>query len=398
MIELTNLPPGTKVIELGGGANRHPLAQVNVDARQCFTPDGRPTVDIPDVDFNKPLPLMDAEWDVVICQYALEHLSFRNVLPFLKEVWRILKPGGVAAFTTANTLAQHDWLRRNPEGWDGKGRFEAASEMFFGSQDYPENTHKLYMDPDIAEALFTAVGFVSVATHAVGERDTDLGVIARKAKEALVLVQGGESVPQSLAEPLRQWKADQDEKGDYSVSVAEKAREMKAAADHHTIAKQWGAIEEEYAKAMGGKSDDCPKCGKSTNPRHVECECDPLVETKFEPAAIEQAIAEASKTPAMPREEMFDKEYFNGGKRVGGYANDAWGSYRDFPCHAITAAHVLARRPESVLEIGCARGYVLKRVQDAGIYGVGLEISRHCHMTRVCDNVILQDIDRKSVV
>ncbi len=60
--------------------------------------------------------------------------------------------------------------------------------------------------------------------------------------------------------------------------------------------------------------------------------------------------------------------------------------------HEITTKHILARKPESVLELGCARAYVLKRLQDAGVPGAGLEISKHCFMTRVCDPVYLTDL------
>lgn len=89
------------------------------------------------------------------------------------------------------------------------------------------------------------------------------------------------------------------------------------------------------------------------------------------------------------RAEVFDKAYFNGGGKYGGYAREG---YWDYPVHELTARHVLARKPESVLEIGCGRGYILKRIQDAGIPAHGLEISRHCVMTRVADNVIQWDI------
>lgn len=89
------------------------------------------------------------------------------------------------------------------------------------------------------------------------------------------------------------------------------------------------------------------------------------------------------------RESAFDRHYFDGGGKVGGYAREG---YWDYPVHEVTARHVLTRKPESVLELGCARGYVLKRIQDAGVYGVGLEISKHCHMTRVADDIYCGDL------
>lgn len=88
-------------------------------------------------------------------------------------------------------------------------------------------------------------------------------------------------------------------------------------------------------------------------------------------------------------ENLFDKHYFNGGSKVGGYAHEG---YRDFPVHWVTAQKIMGFQPNSVLEIGCARGYVLKKLQDQGIPVGGLEISKHCHLTRAIDNISNLDI------
>jgi hypothetical protein len=48
--------------------------------------------------------------------------------------------------------------------------------------------------------------------------------------------------------------------------------------------------------------------------------------------------------------------------------------------------------PKSVLEVGAARGYLVKRFEAAGIPAKGLEISKHCHLTRVTDSVVEWDI------
>lgn len=105
----------------------------------------------------------------------------------------------------------------------------------------------------------------------------------------------------------------------------------------------------------------------------------------------DEVKANAPHEPAMSREEMFDKAYWNGGGKVGGYAREG---YWDFPAHEVTFRHVMARRPESVLEVGCARGYVGKRLQDAEVPWAGLEISKHCWMTRACDSIHRHDLCR----
>ena len=86
----------------------------------------------------------------------------------------------------------------------------------------------------------------------------------------------------------------------------------------------------------------------------------------------------------------FNKHYFHGGTQVGGYAGSG---YRDFPVHWTTFAHVMERKPASVLELGAGRGYILKRLADYGKIPVaGLEISEHCRLTRAIENVITHDV------
>jgi SAM-dependent methyltransferase len=95
------------------------------------------------------------------------------------------------------------------------------------------------------------------------------------------------------------------------------------------------------------------------------------------------------RPPQIEREQLFDKAYFNGGGKVGGYAREG---YWDYPVHEVTARHILARHPESVLELGCARGYILKRLQDKGVPALGMEISKHCYMTRVASGILQGDM------
>jgi predicted SAM-dependent methyltransferase len=86
----------------------------------------------------------------------------------------------------------------------------------------------------------------------------------------------------------------------------------------------------------------------------------------------------------------YDKHYFHGGTKVGGYAGSG---YRDFPVHWTTYAHVMKREPKSVLELGCGRGYLLKRFAEyAKIPVQGLEISEHCHLTRAIEDVVTHDV------
>ena len=88
----------------------------------------------------------------------------------------------------------------------------------------------------------------------------------------------------------------------------------------------------------------------------------------------------------------FDRHYFHGGARVGGYAG---AGYRDFPQQWRVFARVMDRSPQSVLELGCGRGYLIKRIADHGGVPVrGLEISDHCRLTRAIEEVVTHDVTR----
>jgi len=67
-VQLTNIKPGDKWLELGGGDNPNPACQVNCDCRQG------PKVHFT-ADFNDKLPISSDEWDGVFSHFVLEHIS-----------------------------------------------------------------------------------------------------------------------------------------------------------------------------------------------------------------------------------------------------------------------------------------------------------------------------------
>lgn len=332
-------PPQPKVIELGGGAN--PTYHPNVDARQCYDPQGNPTVDFT-ANFEEPLPIGDNEWDGVYCKFCLEHISWPKVPAFLQEVLRILAPGGKAIFITPNTEAQLQWVQTHPEGWDNKPFFEAASEVLFGSNDYAENSHKSYLSPTVAQQVFSAAGFINITLQPFGERATDMVIEASK--------------PLPPPPPVAYEIPKRPDQAKYGLSMPpeETAKQEDSAIP----------LAQEPAKTSAAETPT-PSAG----------------------SAISQLL-----NTTEGRAQVYSKDYFNGGHHWGGYASDGYGAYRDFPVHEVTARHILARLPESVLELGAGRGYLGKRVEDAGIPYVGLEISKHCWLTRVCAAVYQGDL------
>lgn len=114
---------------------------------------------------------------------------------------------------------------------------------------------------------------------------------------------------------------------------------------------------------------------------------DLIVVGKIEAATPEYPVYTGPNTATITSEQrakLFDRRYFNGKA----YSPYCW----DFPWHFVTARNVLARKPESVLELGCGRGYVLKRLEDAGIPCRGADISTHANMTTVASTNRIVDL------
>lgn len=153
------------VIELGGGA--HPKLRPNVDCRSGLNVDFV-------MDFEKPLAFDSDQFDMVYSAYTLEHLSWRKVKGFVKEVYRILKPTGKAVIITANLLEQCKKVASAKE-WN-----EEFSCLIFGGQDHEHNFHKCGFSLESAVHLFKEAGFKSVTVAPLKECATDMTIEAYK--------------------------------------------------------------------------------------------------------------------------------------------------------------------------------------------------------------------------
>lgn len=163
-----------KVIELGGGSN--PKFHPNVDVR------ADKNVDIV-ADFEKPLPLPDSEYDFVYSAFVLEHISWRNVPQFVKEICRILKQGGRCVVVTADLLEQCRIVANSvnlelPE--PQKTFYGNFSCMIFGGQDYNENAHKSGLSQMGAAMLFRESGFSVVRVAPLPTCSSDMVIEAFK--------------------------------------------------------------------------------------------------------------------------------------------------------------------------------------------------------------------------
>jgi len=58
---------------------------------------------------------------------------------------------------------------------------------------------------------------------------------------------------------------------------------------------------------------------------------------------IEVSKPESKNMSTSERKELFDKHYFNGGGKVGGYAYEG---YWDYPIHWVTFEHLMSNNPK----------------------------------------------------
>jgi predicted SAM-dependent methyltransferase len=150
---------GFKGLQIGSGTIGFP-GWMNSDVA------GTPGTDFP-LDITKPLPFPDACLDAIYGSEVIEHIERRQVVPFLAEAYRVLKPGGVLRLTTPDLrsvcqiyLGVHErtclqdqattWLEAefSPDYWAN------AMVRFWG--------HQWVWDFDALSGKMRSVGFVRV--------------------------------------------------------------------------------------------------------------------------------------------------------------------------------------------------------------------------------------------
>jgi predicted SAM-dependent methyltransferase len=81
----------------------------------------------------------------------------------------------------------------------------------------------------------------------------------------------------------------------------------------------------------------------------------------------------------------FDEEYFTAGTT--GYKD-----YTDFSINEYKVEKILRYTPKNVLDIGCAHGFIVKRLNDLGIPAYGIDVSKYAVDNKAHQNVIEGDI------
>ena len=122
-----------------------------------------------DVDLRRPLPFEPGTAAFVLCEHAIEHLSFGRAMAMLSDVLRVLEPGGVLrlcfpdATRASLRLADYAAFLRDRGLLVGEGEPHVLRHVLLGWQ------HQSAWTGPLARAALEALGFVDIWEVKYGE-------------------------------------------------------------------------------------------------------------------------------------------------------------------------------------------------------------------------------------
>lgn len=152
----TRTASGKRLLNLGCGA-RHHTGWVNADfyrPQQLLGRAGGPDWML---DLTKPFRCADDHWDGVALEHVNEHLLYSQNLALFREVFRVLRPGGVlrVAVPDLGRYLRWEWLRADVPKMARYGSLpEAVSNLT------QNHAHRSVWDGALLRELLEGVGFV----------------------------------------------------------------------------------------------------------------------------------------------------------------------------------------------------------------------------------------------
>jgi predicted SAM-dependent methyltransferase len=153
------------------GADRNLLAgwlntDLQLGAETCY------------LDAREPLPFGDASFDYAFSEHLIEHVGFEEGLALLRELLRVLRPGGRVRIATPNLAAlarlyadpAHEsmFLARVRDAAPDLARHDRASVV---NRYFRAWGHEFLYDPAALARSLCEAGFVDVVECAIGQSD-----------------------------------------------------------------------------------------------------------------------------------------------------------------------------------------------------------------------------------
>lgn len=145
----------------------------------------------------KDMPFPDDYADLAEAHEVLEHMGIREIIPALKEIYRVLKPGGkfVASCPSFNGLVA-DWVSMMAFSEFDLERYVNIAETIYGNQAHEGEFHRCPITPEFMDYCLGAAGFrkggvglyrKGIATPQIGEFNIPESIKKKHKKKKTVL-------------------------------------------------------------------------------------------------------------------------------------------------------------------------------------------------------------------